>query len=467
MSTDPGAPATPAPHAPPVAGDAWAHRDDLVAYARRLLGVHGEMAEDVVQEAYLRLHESAAAGAPVEEARPWLFRVARNLALDERRRGRRGDDVLSSLEVVSAGPRGPLEVLQAREEARQALEGLDALPPRERRTVILDQAGLAPPAIARRMHTTTNAVHQALFRARRRMRDARAAALGLLPLPLVRLMFRATASPTFDRLPALAPGSGGRLAGGAGLAGLVAAAVIGGGAVADRPLVPSPSGPARAAEAAPVASAVPAATTPVYVATPAAGSPAAVTVAIGVRASSRAAAVAGLRGAPARRADPPAADDGRDAPSPSRERSSGADDGDAESQGRGAGGEEGRGERGERGERGRAREGGAEPSGRRARSGRDDGDERGSDGGGGRGRDEGRDTENGGPSLAAAPAAPRPDVKPEGDAAVTAPESPVQTPAPEESVVEPPVAPGPDGQGAEPAPPASVPPPGGGAGPAS
>ena len=241
MSTDPGTPATPAPDAAPVIGDAWAHREDLVAYARRLLGAHGEMAEDVVQEAYLRLHECAATGAPVEEARPWLFRVARNLALDERRRGRRGDDALSSLGVVSPGPRGPLEVLQAREEARQALEGLDALPPRERRTVILEQAGLAPPAIARRMHTTTNAVHQALFRARRRMRDARTAALGLLPLPLVRLVFRAASSPTLDRLPALAPGSGGRMAGGAGLAGLVAAAVIGGGVAADRPVVPPPA----------------------------------------------------------------------------------------------------------------------------------------------------------------------------------------------------------------------------------
>jgi RNA polymerase sigma-70 factor (ECF subfamily) len=112
MSTDPGAPARPALDAPPAIGDAWAHREELVAYSRRLLGAHADLAEDVVQEAYLRLHECAAAGDPVEEARPWLFRVARNLALDERRRGRRGDDVLSSLEVVSPGPRGPLEVLQ-------------------------------------------------------------------------------------------------------------------------------------------------------------------------------------------------------------------------------------------------------------------------------------------------------------------------------------------------------------------
>jgi len=137
-------------------------------------------------------------------------------------------------------------VLQGREEAREALEGLDALPPRERRTVILDQAGLPPTAIARRMQTTTNAVHQSLFRARRRMRDARAAAWGLLPLPFIRLFVRAASSPTLDRLPALAPGSGGRLAGGAGLVGIVAAAVIGGGVVADQAVIPHP-GHVRAA----------------------------------------------------------------------------------------------------------------------------------------------------------------------------------------------------------------------------
>lgn len=220
---------------------AWSHRPELIHYARRMLGGQGDLAEDVVQEAYLRLHEQAAAGSPVAEARPWLFRVTRNLAIDERRRSQRGDVVRTSLEIVASRPRGPLEVLQGREEARQALTGLDALPPRERRAVILDQAGLPPRAIARRMQTTTNAVHQSLFRARRRMRDARAAAWGLLPLPIIRLMLRTASAPSLDRLPAVAPGSGGRLAGGAGLVGLAVVAVVGGGVVADQPVIPHPA----------------------------------------------------------------------------------------------------------------------------------------------------------------------------------------------------------------------------------
>ncbi len=242
MSSSPVDPPRLPPGDPSPAIDAaWMHRDDLIAYARRLLGAQGEVAEDVVQEAFLRLHERVASGQGVREARPWLFRVTRNLALDERRRSRRGEAARTSLEVVAPRPPGPHEVLQGREDARRALEGLDALPPRERRTVILDQAGLAPPAIARRMQTTTNAVHQSLFRARRRMRDARAAAWALLPLPLMRLVVRASGAPALDRIPALAPGSGGRLAGGAGLVGMVAAAVIGGGVVADQPLMPHPA----------------------------------------------------------------------------------------------------------------------------------------------------------------------------------------------------------------------------------
>jgi RNA polymerase sigma-70 factor, ECF subfamily len=235
MAPNPAEPPGPRESPVPPVDEAWAHRDELVLYARRLLGAQRELAEDVVQEAFLRLHERAAGGAAVREARPWLFRVTRNLALDERRRNRRGEEVRTTLEVVATEPKGPLEVVQGREEARQALRGLGSLPPRERRTVILDQAGLAPPAIARRMQTTTNAVHQSLFRARRRLRDARAAAWGLLPLPIIRLLVRMASSPALDRLPPLTPGGGGRFAGGAGVVGLVAAAVIGTSVVADRP----------------------------------------------------------------------------------------------------------------------------------------------------------------------------------------------------------------------------------------
>jgi RNA polymerase sigma-70 factor (ECF subfamily) len=53
----------------------------LLAYALRLLGERG-LAEDIVQEAFMRLHSNF---AEVREPRRWLYRTAHNLALNQRR----------------------------------------------------------------------------------------------------------------------------------------------------------------------------------------------------------------------------------------------------------------------------------------------------------------------------------------------------------------------------------------------
>jgi len=53
----------------------------LLAYALRLIGERG-LAEDIVQEAFMRLHSNF---AEVREPRRWLYRTAHNLALNQRR----------------------------------------------------------------------------------------------------------------------------------------------------------------------------------------------------------------------------------------------------------------------------------------------------------------------------------------------------------------------------------------------
>jgi RNA polymerase sigma-70 factor (ECF subfamily) len=205
---------------------AWSHREDLLAYARRILGSDLDLAEDVVQEAYLRLHEESVAGRRAGDERPWLFRVTRNLALDERRRARSREAVRAALGAAPAEQREPLERLQISEAARNTLREIDQLPPAERRVLLLDQAGMPPTAIARLMDTTTNAVHQSLFRARRRLRAVRSAAWGLVPIPLARALLRAGDTPVLSRLPS---GSGEGLTGATVVA--VAAALAGGGAL--------------------------------------------------------------------------------------------------------------------------------------------------------------------------------------------------------------------------------------------
>jgi RNA polymerase sigma-70 factor (ECF subfamily) len=57
----------------------------LLVYARRLLGDF-ELAEDIVQEAFMKLH---AQFCTVAAPQPWLYRTVHNLAVDHQRRARK------------------------------------------------------------------------------------------------------------------------------------------------------------------------------------------------------------------------------------------------------------------------------------------------------------------------------------------------------------------------------------------
>ncbi len=95
--------------------------------------------DDVVQESYLRVWRAFAA-QPIESARAFLFRVARNIALDLVRRDRRAP-------LEQAGDFAGLNVVDESNDVRHGVvtreriallaESLDALPQRQRQLVIL------------------------------------------------------------------------------------------------------------------------------------------------------------------------------------------------------------------------------------------------------------------------------------------------------------------------------------------
>lgn len=108
------------------------HAGPLLRYALRLTSGDRQRAEDIVQETLLRawLHPEAIAERP---ARPWLFAVARNLAVDAHRaRNARPREVGESA----------LELLPVADEADRVLESwgvadaLRALRPEHRQVLV-------------------------------------------------------------------------------------------------------------------------------------------------------------------------------------------------------------------------------------------------------------------------------------------------------------------------------------------
>lgn len=94
--------------------------------------------DEVIQESYLRVWKAQAV-EPIQSARAFLFRVARNVALDWIRRRRPlildplGES--AALDVVDGRP-GPAEVVATQEKIQLLAEALDTLPSRCREIVI-------------------------------------------------------------------------------------------------------------------------------------------------------------------------------------------------------------------------------------------------------------------------------------------------------------------------------------------
>ena len=139
------------------------HRQQLFRYFYRTVG-HAETARDLTQDVFVRVTRTSVPADDDAHVRAWLFRIARNLALDHhRQRTRRPEAPLPAVVATHA----PQDVVVAINEALAQLSDVD-------RDVFLfrEVVGLGYAEIAESCELTTDAVRNRLHRARLQLRDA-------------------------------------------------------------------------------------------------------------------------------------------------------------------------------------------------------------------------------------------------------------------------------------------------------
>jgi len=137
-----------------------AHRDGVFRYLCRIVGP--TEATDLTQEVFLRVARSAVPDATSDGERAWVFRIARNLALNYRRDTSRRPETVPLTDASRPA---------AQESAAAMREALDRLSPLDRDVFLLREvAGLSYDEIAGSCEISHAAVRTRLHRARQQLR---------------------------------------------------------------------------------------------------------------------------------------------------------------------------------------------------------------------------------------------------------------------------------------------------------
>ena len=154
----------------------------LQFYCMHLVGA--PRAEDAVQQAFMQAFVSLRDGARREIAlRPWLYRIARNCAIDMLRKQPFDHDELDP--EFDGVPQTP-GVFEQKEELARVVAAIQALPEGQRRALTLRELeGRSYGEISAELGHTDSGVRQLIFRARTALRN-----LGAMLLPFGSLRWR-------------------------------------------------------------------------------------------------------------------------------------------------------------------------------------------------------------------------------------------------------------------------------------
>lgn len=138
-----------------------AHHAGLLRYLSRAVG-HRETANDLAQDVFLRVTKAETVPGPEAERRAWVFRIARNIAIDHQRR------------QIVRGPASPLVDYPrsaSQDTALEVSDALSALEPLDRDVFLMREvAGLSYTEIGAACDLTADAVRSRIHRARLQLR---------------------------------------------------------------------------------------------------------------------------------------------------------------------------------------------------------------------------------------------------------------------------------------------------------
>jgi RNA polymerase sigma-70 factor (ECF subfamily) len=145
-----------------------AHLRDVYSYAYYRVGDHHD-AEDLTEQTFLQAYrhfERAQRESDGRPLRPWLIRIAHNLAANYYRdRSRKPQTNLEDAAIISA-PHDTAELVEGRQELQDVLEGVALLPDDRREALIMRFAlGMDNREIARALDRTEGATKVLIHRA--------------------------------------------------------------------------------------------------------------------------------------------------------------------------------------------------------------------------------------------------------------------------------------------------------------
>jgi RNA polymerase sigma-70 factor (ECF subfamily) len=151
------------------------HLRDVYSYAYYRIGNHHD-AEDLTEQTFLQAYrhfERAQRESNGRPLRPWLIRIAHNLAANYYRdRSRRPVTQLEDATVLTA-PHGTEQMVEEREKVKEVLAGVSNLPDDRREALIMRFAlGMDNREIARALGRSEGATKVLIHRAIRQLEEA-------------------------------------------------------------------------------------------------------------------------------------------------------------------------------------------------------------------------------------------------------------------------------------------------------